>query len=500
MSVGKQLHELIRSMTASEKGYFKKYTAKHIIGESNDYMILFETLDGMDMYNDEALSKKQSLRSFTKHLPGVKNYLYQQILESLRSYHSGKNLSQKIQEKLFEVRLLSERGLYEQAEKICKKAVEKAHEIENNVLYLESLSLYILVISHLGQMRHFRELSFLITDELEKASEQVYNEYQYWVYNLKLEDNVVIEGRDAQETKVVLEDILDNKLMNSTIKPQSFRAWLSYIFSLSIYYNATDSSHKKSLELSEEIIREFDAKPERKKHYFGLYVGALNNMLSNYCLCGYYDKYEENIHRLHDASGLKGITDYQIARSVMLYILAETTFDLTTMNKQRFVANIEHYTVQFQKYQRYFPVIYVKLFSIQCGSMSLLCGMPKIALQWFNKTVETDIQVRTDAHRSAEILSLCAHLDNGNESYIEYGIRSIVRTKSKYMPLTAFHKQCLRLIKKLSESRKKEQRAKLVQEFVRKHKDCEETERSLIRFFSLWSPLLEQKLHSQKRY
>lgn len=500
MSVGQQLHELIRSMTPSEKGYFKKYTSKHIIGDSNDYMILFETLDGMGVYDDEVLNRKQAVKSFTKHLPGVKNYLYNQILESLRSYHSGKNLSQKIQERLFEVRLLSERGLYEQAEKICKKAVEQAREIENNGLYLDSLALYMLVISHLGHIKHFREESFIITDELEKASEKVYNEYLYWIFNLRLEDKVVITGETGDSVNEMMEDLIADKLMNSTIKPESFRAWLSYSFSLSVYYNATDESHKKSLELTEQVVNEFEAKPERKKNFFGLYVGALNSLLANYCLCGCYDKYEENIHRLRDASALRGLTDYQVARSIMLYILSETTFDSTTMNKERFIENVESYTLQFLKYQRYFPVIYLKLFSVQCGSMALLCGMPKIALQWFNRALETDIHVRVDAHRSAEILSLCAHLDSGNESYIEYGIRSMIRTKSKYLPITTFHKQCLQIIKKLTESRRKDQRGKIVQEFVQKHTNNTDAERSLLRFFSLWNPIVQQKLHSKKRY
>ena len=53
-------------------------------------------------------------------------------MESLRSYHSGKNQAQVIQDALYDVRLLSERGLYTHAEKIVKKAVEMAREIEHN--------------------------------------------------------------------------------------------------------------------------------------------------------------------------------------------------------------------------------------------------------------------------------------------------------------------------------------------------------------------------------
>ena len=74
------LFKLIKSLTIAEKGYFKKYTAKHVIGEKNDYTILFEAIDALEEYNEELLLKKLSAESFVHRISAVKNYLNKLVL------------------------------------------------------------------------------------------------------------------------------------------------------------------------------------------------------------------------------------------------------------------------------------------------------------------------------------------------------------------------------------------------------------------------------------
>ena len=77
------LFRLIRSLSKSEKRFFKIYSERHVIGDQNNYVALFDTIDRQKSYNEEAIIKKFADRKFARRLPVAKNYLYELILKSM---------------------------------------------------------------------------------------------------------------------------------------------------------------------------------------------------------------------------------------------------------------------------------------------------------------------------------------------------------------------------------------------------------------------------------
>ena len=69
--VKEALYDLIHSMTMSEKRYFKIYSSKHVIGETNDYIQLFNAISTQTVFNDGELKNN----TFVKNLSAEKNYL-----------------------------------------------------------------------------------------------------------------------------------------------------------------------------------------------------------------------------------------------------------------------------------------------------------------------------------------------------------------------------------------------------------------------------------------
>ena len=74
------LFDLVKSMTMSEKRYFKINSLKHVIGDSNDYIQLFDAIEKQDVYNEKLLLKYP----FVKNLSQEKNYLYRLYLYQSR--------------------------------------------------------------------------------------------------------------------------------------------------------------------------------------------------------------------------------------------------------------------------------------------------------------------------------------------------------------------------------------------------------------------------------
>ncbi len=90
MGASDDLFQLIKSMSRSEKGYFKKYASKHTIGEKNSYVKLFDAIDAQAAYDEDALKQKFRNDRFVSSLYSTKNYLFNLALKSLSAYHSEK--------------------------------------------------------------------------------------------------------------------------------------------------------------------------------------------------------------------------------------------------------------------------------------------------------------------------------------------------------------------------------------------------------------------------
>ena len=80
----KHLFELIQSLSMSEKRFFKVFSSRHVIGNENDYVKLFDLIQAMDIYDENLVVKAK----FVKNSSAEKNYLYRLILKSLNAYNA----------------------------------------------------------------------------------------------------------------------------------------------------------------------------------------------------------------------------------------------------------------------------------------------------------------------------------------------------------------------------------------------------------------------------
>lgn len=131
---------LIKNMSKSEKRYFKIFSERHVINESNKYVVLFDTID--DLKNEEAhlledKLKKQKLN--TDFLSADKNYLYQLILRALQSFHHNKTQTIYQVEQLLIIEILYEKGLYQLCLNEIEKTIKIAERVENFSLIMELL-------------------------------------------------------------------------------------------------------------------------------------------------------------------------------------------------------------------------------------------------------------------------------------------------------------------------------------------------------------------------
>ena len=109
-TVSDDLFRLIKSLTKSEKGYFKKFAAKNTAGSKQNYLVLFDAIDDMETYDEDLLRKKLKNEQFLKQLAVYKVYLFNLILKALHLYGTVDNSTTRVKDLIDNAKMLESKG------------------------------------------------------------------------------------------------------------------------------------------------------------------------------------------------------------------------------------------------------------------------------------------------------------------------------------------------------------------------------------------------------
>ena len=125
------LWQLIRSMTANEKLYFKRNFASRSNGSIPIYLQLFNAIATQKTYDEEAILKKFKHSLNKKNIAFQKHYLQQQVCEAISEYDNRNSTGHDIYNQILLIRVYRKKGLLEEAHAIWKKALVKARATES---------------------------------------------------------------------------------------------------------------------------------------------------------------------------------------------------------------------------------------------------------------------------------------------------------------------------------------------------------------------------------
>ncbi len=241
-----ELFELIKSLSKTEKSYFKKFTSKHIIGEKNNYMKLFEVMEKQKEDDEKALIKSLDGEDFVNHLSRVKNYLHDLILKSLISYHSERSVNAELMELMRKVEVLWSKRLYDQCEKLLRKARKIAHLYDFNLALLDI-------------MKWEQQIAYE-KNEKDQTIDQIEEKFKEQVGVLEAHRHLIEFDRRGQELSLMIFQSGESRTQESIQKykkifespeiqinlekSSSFRIKISYYLIHFLYYSATGENEK----------------------------------------------------------------------------------------------------------------------------------------------------------------------------------------------------------------------------------------------------------------
>jgi hypothetical protein len=401
------LFDLIKSLTMSEKRFFKIFSQRHIIGDKNEYSLLFDFIDkGADLKN-EALLKQP----FVKNVSAEKNYLYRLVLKSLNAFHSQNSDIRKIYDYLISIDILFKKGLYSQALEIVSKALKLAQK--NELLRQELLLTEIKEELLLKDQNYADALKVFNEDHTTISKVQNLLEMQELTtkgYHENLSKGVI---RNEDELKPFTE-IVNNEIVKDEKLALTTRARLHQI-SVQLTYNMVAGNNDNVLNFVSQIIKQYES----------------NLHLINYTPIGYVSSYfikgsallgtkkeKEVLNIISKYSEINELESIQKSQKALSSLFFYKNILLLQVNKS---VDIESIEIEISKHRPFIGKAQLYDLYFQMSLSFFEQKNFKKSLKWSNEILnDLKFKSREDFINTVKLFNLLIHFELGNDFTLEY--------------------------------------------------------------------------------
>jgi len=433
------LFELIQSLSKGEKRYFKIHASRHIIGDENKYVKLFDAICNQKVQDEKHLLKNES---YIRQLPLLKKRLHGAVLKALDSYHNS--IDANIRRQLHQAEILYEKALYEQAKKILKNAkkLSSEHELQNYLLEILRWE------TKIAWAQDSMDTIGKILEEEKNILLSLDNLINYRVLNHKAFSIYYKHGipRTPDYVKEV-KQLLSNPLLKNPKLALSFEAIHTYYHFMTIYHTMRQDyagAHNfgiKKLEL-------FNTSPQKIKSYTNLYLGDLNDILISSLMLKKYSSMEEYVGKLRELETI--ITSERNKTILFFYSYHELNYYVNTGQFQKAVKRVEQLEELFPLYER-------KMTTAKKAVLYTIFAVTYFGNKNFRKSIyylnkirnEPFHNVRTDIESLAQLIYLIVHYEKGSDiALMQSLVRSTYRFLLKRNRLYKFEECILNFIRK----------------------------------------------------
>lgn len=286
------LFRLVKSMSKSEKRYFKLFASMQ--GKNKKYLLLFDAIDRQGVYNESALKEEFKQEKFVRQLAVTKGYLYNLVLKSLRLYRNGVSVSARLREMQSNIEVLNEKGLTDLALKVLDKAKELAERHEK----------FATLIGLLDWERSLRpefRRSLAEINKAERAEQEVmgklknYVEYTFLLH--RVANTVLQDHLRTPEDMEHLEILKNDPLLQHLENAQSTRAEYSFHWINATYFYG-HNQFSTALDHALKMVEVLERDQNQLYDDIDLYLLSLGNCLTLQRQAGLEDEFWKTVAKI----------------------------------------------------------------------------------------------------------------------------------------------------------------------------------------------------------
>lgn len=432
MKPSTELHSLIKSLTKSEKRFFKLNSSLQS-GDKN-YLKIFDFVEKQKKYDEEELKNHFKEETFVKHLPSEKNHLYRLILKSLRAYYSEQSVSSQLKQEIKNIDILNRKALYKECSKFVTRAKQLAEEYEKFYYWFELINWEKRLLEEAYESGIFTiNLDELIKEE-QMVVDKLRNLAEYHVLYSRI--NYIFKSggftRNEQEREVV------NEIENYHLIKGKDTALSTRATTICYYIKGVCSASKRDYENALIFFRKAKSVMERKSKIRDdlqqRYIATLNFLM----LC-YIDTYDFKSAEMlvAEIKALGGKKAFDALDSKVRLFTATLIGQLQLNNRkghfQKSIELIPEVEQGLEVFEEKINKEKQLLFTYNLAYASFGVEDYRTALRYINEVLnDNEKQLRQDIYSFARIFNLIIHFELQNLDFLEYDLKSAARYLNKH--------------------------------------------------------------------
>ena len=457
-----KLFDLIKSLSGSEKRYFKLFVNARGGDKSNKYIQLFDAIDHQAVYDEEELKnfiyKGEPIQS--RKYSELKAYLFDLILKSLQAYDEKSSAEFKLKSLLLSVRALYKRAHYDHAKEVLQKAMKLAQQYEFFNSIIEILKWKKSIAYAEADIPYIDKKLTEIERQEGDCLQQLQNIAAYKNIFYRLIVSIRKDSLLRDEEKVTrLNEFIRHPLLKDVRSAHSHRAQVLYHRIYSLYYFTT-LQYQKLYNTCTTLLEMMEAKPHFLQEDVSDYISTLGN---HSACCGLLEKFDEVSVCLEKFRKIRPNTLHDELRIHMEYYTKKFSLCIFTGHFEEGLSALLAHQKEAQRFDhRFFERgrFYFQYFYIYFG-----IGDYDKALEYLNHWLNLPRSIeRQDLQSLARILNLMIHFEMGNQMLLEYLLRATYRFLRSRNRVHEFERLVLHFIRESGKFRSaKELRAGFIQ-------------------------------------
>lgn len=448
-----QLHELIHSLSPSEKRYFKLFSSFSAREEGNNYLRLFDAVEAMPEFSAALLEEKFGSEKFYKQIHVAKNYLYHNILKSLRNFHEAAHPVSAIRNLLIEAEILASKGLYTHADRILDRAEKIALENELFLSELDIIGTRSEIQYTTGNNSFFSDYDTAVYEREQAILQRISNENDYKHLFYGIARKLRTEGRPR--TTEQLENytsVFSQQLLSDEMQALSTRSHVNFLKAHGAYhmvcanFEQADIYHQKIVDLLEQHPSILTQKPE-------VYLFALNNLVITKTKLKQFETAQGELEKIKNIDQQFKTRRGEDWNTKVFSIAAqlETELALRTNRKHNLPELSNYIHSGIAKHERSINPIFVLVLRFNMASLYFQQGEYTKANQWLVPMLnEGSRKLREDIYNTASIMQMLIILEKGDFDLLDYTLNNYKRSLKKNSNTTVMEEAVMQFLKEVS--------------------------------------------------
>jgi tetratricopeptide (TPR) repeat protein len=448
------LFDLIKSLTKSEKRYFKIFSSKHTIGEENTYVILFDFIDGMLEYDEDQVMHHFKGEAFLNKFSITKKRLHENIMRALDSFHANSSVEAQLHKQLHYTEILYKKSLYEQARRTLSSAFKLAEKHDKLHLMAEIQ----LRLKKLWETTGYANVDMELLETMRTRDVEIaqHTEHysQLWHLKSKLINKLNQHGpARSAEDKEWFAQILDSVNAVQLTNGVFDHHYLLNHINAACYFGM--SEFDKTLEFLEKNLRLFEANPERLKEEVHLYFSQLSNAIYIQNKLGRHREVDELLKQLKELAQLQVDGTHEDLMIKLFASINSTELSLlNTRGEFLRAAELEGVILEgYRLYQTKLNPARRAFLNFQLAVAYFGCGNYSASLKWVNHILnDKELDHKEDLFCFAQLFALVIHFELNHKQLLPYAIKNTQRYLKSRNKAYEFERIFLKYLNKLTKT------------------------------------------------